>query len=164
MEIEFVKPYLLELYTTGKSNFYLPTQFAIMDWLPVPAFFFLLSMLCFYILMCSWKINRWIGFIAAIAYAFASYNLQIIAAGHNTKMLNIGYLPLALAGMHWVYNKKYLLGAGVALFAITMMVSNMMYQIDYYLAIIMVFFGIGYLLQALKENKIKDFVSYINQA
>jgi len=145
-------------YTTGKSNFYLPTQFAIMDWLPVPAFFFLLSMLCFYILMCSWKINRWVGFIAAIAYAFASYNLQIIAAGHNTKMLNIGYLPLALAGMHWVYNKKYWLGAGVALFAITMMISNMMYQIDYYLAIIMVFFGIGYLLQALKENKIKDFV------
>ncbi len=145
-------------YTKGKSNIYLPVQWKLMDILPVPAFFFLLSMICFYVLMCSWKINRWIGLIAAIAYAFASYNIQIIAAGHNTKMLNIGYLPLALAGMHYVYNKKYLLGAGLALLSITMMVSNMMYQIDYYLAIIMVFFGIGYFMQALKENKIKDFV------
>jgi hypothetical protein len=74
------------------------------------------------------------------------------------QMLNIAYLPLALAGMHWIYNKKYLLGMGVAALAITMMVANMMYQIDYYLAIIMVFYGIGYLIQALKENTIKDFI------
>lgn len=144
-------------YTKGKSNLFLPVQWDLMDLLPVPAFFFLLSMLGFYILMCSWKINRWVGFIAAIAYAFASYNLQIIAAGHNTKMLNIGYLPIALAGMHWIYNRRYLPGAGVAALAITMMVSNMMYQIDYYLAIIMLFFAVGYLLQAIKEGTLKQF-------
>ena len=144
--------------TRGKANLFLPVQWDLMDMIPVPSFFFLLAMICFFVLMCCWKVTRWIGFIAAIAYAFASYNLQIIAAGHVTKMLNIAYLPLALAGMHWIYNKKYLLGSGLALIALALMVSNMMYQIDYYLLIIMVFFAIGYLVQAIKENRVKDFI------
>jgi hypothetical protein len=144
-------------YTKGKANFILQNQFNLMDAIGVPAFFFMISMICFFVLMRSWKVNTWVACIGAIAYTFASYNLQIITAGHNTKMLSIAYIPLALAGMHWVYNRKYLLGAGVGLFALTMLVANSMYQIDYYLAIIMLFFAIGYFIVAMRENKLKEF-------
>ncbi len=145
-------------YMRGSSNLLYPIQDFISGIVPIPAFFFLLAMLCFYVLMCSWKINKWVGAIGAIAFAFASYNIQITVAGHNTKMVSIAYLPLVLAGMHWVYNQKYLLGAGITLLGLSLMISNGMYQIDYYLGIIMIAFAIGYLIQALKENKIKEFV------
>jgi hypothetical protein len=62
-------------YTKGKSNFYLPLQWDLMDLLPVPAFFFFLASLCFYILMCSWRVNRWVALIASIAYANAQHRL-----------------------------------------------------------------------------------------
>nr|MBP6314615.1 YfhO family protein [Chitinophagaceae bacterium] len=144
-------------YMRGKTNWIYPIQEFFTETLPSPTFFFLIAMVCFYILMLSWNANRWVSIIGAIAFAFASYNLQIITAGHNTKMFSIGYMPLVLAGMHWVYQKKYLAGAGAALVGLSLMISNAMYQIDYYLFIILIGFGIGYFMQALKEGNVKQF-------
>ncbi len=144
-------------YMRGKTNLIYPIQAFLTDNIPSPIPFFLIAMICFYILMMSWRINRWAAIIGAIAFAFASYNLQIIAAGHNTKMFSIGYMPLVLAGMNWVYQRKYLIGAGSALMGLSLMISNGMYQIDYYLFIILLGFGIGFFIQMLKENKLKDF-------
>lgn len=144
-------------YMRGKTNLIFPIQEFLTNTLPMPVPFFFIAMICFYILMVSWKSNRWVALFGAIAFAFASYNLQIISAGHNTKMFSIAYMPLVLAGMHWVYNKKYLIGAGSALIGLALMISNSMYQIDYYLFIILIIMGIGYFVQALKENTLKDF-------
>jgi len=145
-------------YMRGKTNWIYPIQEFLTDALPSPTFFFLIAMFCFYILMLSWRANRWVAIIGAIAFAFASYNLQIITAGHNTKMFSIGYMPLVLAGMHWIYQKKYLAGAGAALVGLSLMISNAMYQIDYYLFIILLGFGIGYFIQAIKEGTLKAFL------
>jgi hypothetical protein len=144
-------------YMRGKSNLIYPIQETLTNILPSPVFFFLIAMICFYVLMQSWKVNRWVGIFGAIAFAFASYNLQIIAAGHNTKMFSIAYMPLVLAGMNWVYNQKYLIGAGSALIGLSLMISNSMYQIDYYLIIILLVLAIGYFVQFLKEGKLKEF-------
>jgi hypothetical protein len=83
-------------YMRGKTNWIYPIQEFFTETLPSPTFFFLIAMICFYILMLSWNANRWVAIIGAIAFAFASYNLQIITAGHNTKMFSIGYMPLVL--------------------------------------------------------------------
>lgn len=144
-------------YMRGKTNWIYPIQEAISNALPNPIPFFLIAMICFYILMMSWKVNNWLSIFGAVAYAFASYNLQIIEAGHNTKMLSIGYMPLVLAGMHWIYQSKYLHGAAAALIGLSLMISNAMYQIDYYLLIILFIMGIAYLLQALRMKTLKSF-------
>lgn len=144
-------------YMRGKNNLIYPIQEFFMDTLPSPVFFLLIAMICFYILMISWKTNPWIAVAGAIAYAFASYNLQIIGAGHNTKMLSIAYMPLVLAGMHWVYHQKYLIGSGAALVGLSLMISNSMYQIDYYLMLILLGFGVGYFIIAFNEKKLKEF-------
>jgi len=144
-------------YMRGKSNLIYPIQETLTNILPSPVFFFLIAMICFYVLMQSWNVNRWIGIFGAIAFAFASYNLQVIAAGHNTKMFSIAYMPLVLAGMNWVYHQKYLIGAGSALIGLSLMISNSMYQIDYYLIIILFVLAIGYFVQFLKEGKLKEF-------
>ncbi len=144
-------------YMRGKTNLIYPIQEFLTDALPLPIPFFLIAMLCFYVLMMSWRVNRWVAVGGAIVFAFASYNLQIIAAGHNTKMFSIGYMPLVLAGMHWVYQKRYLAGAGAALFGLSLMISNAMYQIDYYLVFILGGMAIGYAIQAFRNNTLKDF-------
>lgn len=90
---------------------------------------------------------------------FAAYNLQIITVGHNTKMFSIAYMPLVLAGMHWVYKGKYLSGASAALLGLALLISNSMVQVDYYLIVfIMPIFVIGYLIEAIKANAIKQFI------
>lgn len=145
-------------YMRGKTNLIYPIQETLTNLFPMPVPFLLLALVCFYILMISWKVNRWVAVGGAIAFAFASYNLQVIAAGHNTKMFSIAYMPLVLAGMHWVYQKKYLTGAGAALVGLSLMISNGMYQIDYYLLFILAGFAIGYAIDAVKNGVVKDFV------
>lgn len=145
-------------YMRGTTNLIYPIQQFLTDHIPMPIPFLLIAMICFYILMCSMQVRPWIAVAGAVAYAFASYNLQIIEAGHNTKMFSIGYMPLVVAGMHWVYGKKYLIGAASALLGLSLMISNSMYQIDYYLIIVLFILAIGYLLQALKENGLKSFI------
>jgi hypothetical protein len=144
-------------YTQGKTNLVYIIQDVLMNVIPNPAFFFFIAMLCFYILAQAWKLNKWVSIIGAIAFAFASYNLQIIVAGHNTKMISIALMPLVVAGMHWVYQGRFLLGAGVSLLGLSLLISNGMYQIDYYLMIILAGFGIGYFIEALQSNKLKEF-------
>ncbi|HNB80685.1 MAG TPA: YfhO family protein, partial [Chitinophagaceae bacterium] len=145
-------------YMKGKNYVY-SLQEIIVDFLPKPAFFFFIAMACFYLLMMSWRVNKWIAMTGAIAYAFAAYNLQIITVGHNTKMFSIAYLPLVLAGMHWLYRGRYLVGAGTSLLALSLLISNSMIQVDYYLIVfILPAFVLGYAIEAFREKKIKSFV------
>lgn len=144
-------------YLASSSNLLQTAQDGIQSVLQIPGFFFFLAMISFYVLMCSWKVNRWIGFFAAITYALAAYNFQIISAGHNTKMLSIGYMPLVLAGVHWVYQQKWITGISTTLLGLSVLVMAGMYQIDYYLMIVLVGFAIAYFIQALRENQLKSF-------
>ncbi len=144
-------------YMGDSPNFIYKLQDIVSGALSTPGYFFFFSLICFFVLMCSWKVNRWIGLIAAIAYTFAAYNFQIISAGHNTKMASIAYMPLALAGAHWAYQKKYIYGITAFLLGLSLMIMNGMYQIDYYLLIILIGFAIGYFIQALQEKQLKSF-------
>ena len=58
-------------YMRGKTNLIYPIQEALTDMLPLPVPFFLLAMISFYILMMSWRVNRWIAVAGAVAFAFA---------------------------------------------------------------------------------------------
>jgi len=43
----------------------------------------------------------------ALAYSFSTYNPVIVAAGHDTQMLATAFMPLLMAGLISIYNKKY---------------------------------------------------------
>ena len=123
-----------------------------------PAYFFFIAMLCFYILMRVLGVNRWIGLIGALAYAFSSYNAIIIGVGHETKMLSLGYLPAALAGLYLVFQEKWLPGAALWGIAMALIASNNHYQMVFYFLIIFLCFGAGMLAVAVKEGKIASFL------
>lgn len=72
--------------------------------------FFFLASVCFYILCVVMGLNPFIGILGALAFAFSTYNPVIIGAGHETKMFAIAFMPLLLAGLLLIFNKRYWIG------------------------------------------------------
>lgn len=122
-----------------------------------PAYFFFIAMLCFYVLMCVLGANRWVAMAGAIAYAFSSYNAIIISVGHDTKMLTLGYLPAAMAGLYLIYKEKWLTGAAILGIAMALIFSNNHFQVIYYSLFMFACFGLVMLYMAIKEGKLKQF-------
>src|SRR4051812_13306556 len=103
-------------YTTyvgsGQVNYVYNIQ-TVLQAVGKPAYFFFIAMLGFYLLMRVIGVNRWLGMIGAMAYAFSSYNAIIVGVGHDTKMLTMGYLPVAVAGLYLIFRETWLYGAAV---------------------------------------------------
>jgi hypothetical protein len=116
--------------------------------LPTPASYIFLYMIGFFILMCALGLNPWLGLIGAIAYAFSSYFIIIITAGHIWKVLALGLIPPTFAGVVWAYKGKYLKGAAVfgLFFALQLLANHI--QMTYYF---FVFAGVPYLVYELVE-------------
>lgn len=141
----------------GKTNNVIPYYFteALSLFLPKPFQFFFLACICFYILSQCVRVNTWVGVIGSLAYAYATYNPIIIAAGHDTKMLSIALLPGFIGSLILIYEKRYWLGAGLTAMFTGALISQNHYQIVYYGIIAAFFmttaFGIRWILQ--KEFK-----------
>ncbi|HQK36301.1 MAG TPA: hypothetical protein PLC81_01580, partial [Bacteroidales bacterium] len=72
----------------------------------------------FYLLLVSLKMDRWICIAGALGFAFASYNIIIIAAGHISKAYAIGYFPLVFAGIFMIFRGKPYVGAIITAIAL----------------------------------------------
>lgn len=123
-----------------------------------PAYFFFIPMVCFFLLMRVLRVNKWIGALGAVAYAFSTYNGIIISVGHETKMLTMGYIPAALAGMLLIYREKWLTGAALLAVTFALIFANNHFQVIYYALIMFGCFGVAMLVNAVKEGKVKSFV------
>lgn len=110
------------------------------------------GLICFYMLMCIMGVNWWLAIAGAFAFAFASYNIIIIEAGHITKAYVIAYMPLTLAGMMLLFKRKYLWGAIVFLLGVALSIRNGHIQITYYLVLLCLFFYIGYVIKQIKAK------------
>ena len=126
--------------------------------LPTPASYIFLYMMGFFILMCALGVSPWIGIIGAIAFAFSSYFIIIITAGHIWKVWALGLIPPTLAGVIWAYKGKYLKGAAVfgLFFALQLFANHI--QMTYYF---LVFAGLPYivyeLVEAIKKKNLLHF-------
>ena len=83
--------------------------------------------------------------------------MDLVIAGHSTKLIAIGYLAPIVASMLLVFRKKYLVGGGLfALFFGLQMYANHL-QITYYLFLCLAVFGIFKLVEAAKNNTLPEF-------
>jgi len=123
-----------------------------------PAYYFFIAMLCFYLLTQVLGINRWVGAIGALAYAFSSYNAVIISVGHDTKMFTLGYLPAAFAGLFLIFKERRWVGAALLALSIGLIFVNNHFQVIYYMFIMFLCLGITLLYIAIKNKDIKSFV------
>lgn len=123
--------------------------------LPAPISYFFLACICFYILTQVLRINPWIGVLAAVAYAWCSYDPVIIVVGHVTKMLAIGYAPGVVAGLLLIYQRKYLWGAILLILFTCFQMSTQHLQVVYYTILNLGLLTIAYLVYSWKNNELK---------
>jgi hypothetical protein len=142
---------------TSNTNFLASVQ-TVLQAIGKPAYFFFIAMLGFYVLMRILKVNKWLGVIGAIAYAFSTYNPIIVVVGHDTKMLTMGYLPVAIGGLYLIFKEKWLQGAAIFGLSMVLIFINNHFQVVYYALIMFVCFGVVMLVVAIKEGRIKQFL------
>lgn len=122
-----------------------------------PAWILIFYFVCFFILMRSFGVNRWMSIVGAIAIALSSYFIVIIAAGHGGKTIAISYITLVAAGFYLIYRKKYLLGAVFAMF-FTAIGFSIHPQMAYYLFMMIGLFFLAELWIHAQEKRWKDFL------
>ena len=123
--------------------------------LPKPVNFFFLACLSFYLLALAMGWNRWIGVLTALAYAYATYNPIIIGAGHDTKMLAIGYAPLVIAGFLLLFQNKKGWGLASLAAGLSLQIGTGHLQIVYYTALIGGIIALGFLIHSLSQKQWK---------
>lgn len=116
-----------------------------------------LLLIGFYIFMLAVGSGPWLGIVGAIAFAFGSYNLIIIGAGHVTKGWVLATVPAVIGGCMLCYQKKYIVGFIVTLLATGLNVYWNHQQISYYTLLMLIPLAITYLIYAIREKKQKQF-------
>lgn len=120
---------------------------------PQPVNWLFMLMIGFFIFLIACDCKWYVALLGAIAYAFSSYFLIIIHAGHIWKVLTLAYIPPTLGGIVLAYRGKYLAGAALAaLFGALQLMSNHV-QMSYYAAFIIAALVVGYLIKAVQEKK-----------
>lgn len=125
--------------------------------LPRPASFVFLYLAGMFILLLCLRANPWLALLGAVAYAFSSYFLIIIEAGHNSKATAVGYMPMVLGGLYVLLRGRKWLGAALFALFLALQVHANHLQITYYLALLLMLFGLAELWRAVREKQLGDF-------
>ena len=116
-----------------------------------------LYMLGFYLLLVSLKLDKWIAAAGALAFAFGSYNIIIIIAGHITKAYAIALMPAVIAGILMIFNRRYIVGGLFTAVSLGMEIAYNHVQITYYLAITILVMLVAKFVNALRSKEMPDF-------
>jgi len=116
-----------------------------------------LMLIGFYVFMLSVGCSPWLSLVGAISFAFGSYNLIIIDAGHVTKGWVLATMPAVIGGCILCYRKKYVAGFIVTLIATGLNVYWNHQQISYYTLLMLIPLAVSYLIFAIREKEQKHF-------
>lgn len=125
--------------------------------IPVPLLLSYLAFLGFYILLLAIGADHWLSFIGSAAFAFSSFNIISIEAGHINKVFDMALMAPVIAGIILVYNKKYWIGAAVTALFLSIHIFYAHYQITYYLIIMIFFLGMYELIKSILQKNIPHF-------
>ena len=125
--------------------------------LPENVWYVFAYLLGFYILLRAFDFRQHLSVLGSVIWAFSSYFLIIIAAGHIWKVMALAYLPPMIAGIVLAYRGKYLWGLIVtAIFAAFEINANHV-QMTYYFLFVILFMVIAYLVDAIRQKRMAHF-------
>jgi len=122
--------------------------------MPIPVSFFFLACICFYFFCIVAGANPWVSILGALAYAYSTFDPIIIAVGHNTQMVSIGYAPAVLGGLLLIFKKKYLAGFAITALISSLMIAHNHVQIVYYTLIIAFIMTVAFLVRSYQEKQL----------
>lgn len=140
------------------SGNFLENIYNYLFWGPRPASYLILTFISFFLLLLAVGVNPKLSIIGALAFGLCAYNFQILQVGHNSKMVAIALMPMVLAGVVYAYRKKALLGAVLFGFALSFEITAHHPQITFYLAMIILAYGISQLVNAIKNKTLPSFI------
>ena len=126
-------------------------------WLPDNVWYLFVYLLGFYILLRAFDFRQHLAALGSIVWAFSTYFLIIIAAGHIWKVWALAYLPPLIAGIVLAYRGKYLWGLIVtAIFAAFEINANHV-QMTYYYLFVILFMILAWLADAVRTGRYLHF-------
>ncbi|WP_310396765.1 YfhO family protein [Hymenobacter sp.] len=148
--------YLISLHFPGDWSGYLQRVMTL--GLPAVVANLFLALLCGYILLVALGLRPLVAVAGAVALGFSSYNLAILAAGHNTKSIALAYAPLVLGGVLVAYRRDKWLGAALFAVGLTLNVRANHLQITYYLLLLVAILGVVELVAAARAGRLPEFL------
>jgi hypothetical protein len=118
-----------------------------------PAGFFIMAMMSFFIMALMMGIRPWVSLIGAIGFAFATGNVVLYEAGHNTKLQTVFCFPLIVGGLYSIMNKKYLLGGAVFAAGLSLALANNHPQMTYYFFLTLLILAIIHLVESVMNGE-----------
>ena len=131
---------------------------SILNVVPRPANYLIISISLFFLLGMILGASPWISFAGGLAYGFATFIFILVDAGHMTKVLTLSYFSLLIAGIYLAYNKKAIPGSLITALGLSLMLNANHPQMTYYAGIMVLIIGITYLIFAIKEKQIAEFL------
>ena len=126
--------------------------------LPRPADYLLLYFLGFYVLLLVLKADPLKAFFGALAFGFSTYLIIILGVGHNAKAHAIAYMPLVVAGILLVFQRKFIVGGLLTMFASALELNANHFQMTYYLLFLILIITVFYSYKYVKEKEYKSLI------
>lgn len=124
--------------------------------LPRPADYLFLYFLGFYVLLMVLKVDPLKAFFGALAFGLSTYLIIILGVGHNAKAHAIAYMPMVVAGVLLVFQRKYIAGGLLTMVAAALEINANHFQMTYYLLLLLAIIGVYYLVIAIKNKEFKE--------
>ena len=129
---------------------------SVLRFLPRPADYLFLYFLGFYVLLLVLKSDPLKAFFGALAFGFSTYLIIILGVGHNAKAHAIAYMPLVVAGILLVFQRKFLVGGLLTMIAASLELNANHPQMTYYLLFLIMIITVYYSFKYVKEKEIKS--------
>lgn len=147
------------LYPTSNPMKFVQKAFLLGNDMAPPHTGILLMMLGVYFFLVVMKVDWRLAIFGAIGYALAANHMDLVQAGHSTKIIAAAYCAPILASLMLLMRGKYWLGGGLmALFTALQLYANHV-QITYYLFFSLLVFGVFYLMDAIKNGWLPRFAT-----
>ena len=145
-----------QIYSPIKGNLTVPVYKTLFLWSDITSVWaqVFVAMFCLYMLLSVLGTDWRVALIGAIGYGITTYNVDILEAGHSTKMAALALSPGVFAGAVLLYRGKYLLGGSLLAMFIAMQLYANHVQITYYTLILTGFWGLAALVEAIQQKKL----------
>ncbi len=148
-----------QIYTTPHGNLTKPFFKSLFLWTDYTSLWaqVFVAMFCLYLLLGALKVDWRVAIFGAVAFGITTYNIDILEAGHSTKMMALAMAPGVLAGAVWAFNGRWLLGGGITALFLAMQIYANHVQITYYTLLII---GVYFLAQLIDSVLHKTLASW----
>ncbi|MCF8244933.1 MAG: hypothetical protein K9J37_11090 [Saprospiraceae bacterium] len=145
------------LYPTSNPMKFMQKAFLLGNDMAPPHTGILLMMLGVYFLLVVMNVDWRLSIIGAIGFGLAANHMDLVQAGHSTKVIAAAYCAPILAGLILSFRGKYWLGGGLTALFVALQIYANHVQITYYFFLSLLIFGVVYLIDAVKNGWLPRF-------